>query len=385
MIKINSVLESIPPSGIRKFFEIVAEQPDVISLSVGEPDFNTPWHIREYAVHALETSNTHYSGNRGLPELLTAIANYSWRKFNVRYNSKKEILVTNGASEAFDLIVRALLNPNDEVLIPTPSYVMYTPLIQLAGGVPVSIATSRNWKPSLSELYKKITPRSRALILSYPNNPTGITFTRSELKKIATFADKNNLIVVSDEIYAELTYSDKHTAFASLPGMKSRTITISGVSKAWAMTGFRLGWMTGPAKLIDAATKIHQYAALCASSISQTAAIEALQEGDSEVEKMRTEYHLRRDFIVRELNRIGLKSARPSGAFYVFPNVYQKTGLSGEKFALNLLQQEKVAVVPGSAFGEKFSDFVRIGYATNLAALEEALIRIERFVKKCKK
>ncbi|MFH1375255.1 MAG: aminotransferase class I/II-fold pyridoxal phosphate-dependent enzyme [Patescibacteria group bacterium] len=373
-IPINKILATIPPSGIRKFFEIVAEQPDVISLSIGEPDFDTPWAIRESAIHALESGDTHYTGNRGTPELRAAIAEYFSRRFRVSYDPDKEILLTNGASEAFDLAVRVLLNPGDEVILFTPSYVMYAPLIQLAGGVPVFVRHP-------AKLAKKISAKTQAIVLSYPSNPTGETFSRKILHEIAKVVAQNNLFVISDEIYAELTYEGTHTAFASLPRMQPVSATISGFSKAWAMTGFRLGYLAGPATLIAAANKIHQYAALCASSIAQAAAVEALRGGDAVVEKMREEYRTRRDFVLRELKKFGLQAAKPRGAFYVFPNVRQKTGLSGEKFALNLLKKEKVAVVPGNAFGAEFSDFVRISYATSLAELTEAFERIERFLK----
>jgi len=382
-LPLNHTLASIPPSGIRRFFEIVAEQSDVISLSIGEPDFDTPWNVRESAIAALENGETHYSGNRGTSELRMEIANYFARRFGVRFDWKEEILVGNGASEIFDLVVRAVLNPGDEVILFAPSYVMYAPLIQLAGGTPVFVR-------KISEIQRKISQKTKALVLSYPSNPTGETFSKVDLKKIAKIVAKNNLFVISDEIYAELSYEVPHTAFASLPKMKERTATISGFSKAWAMTGFRLGYLLAPAELTAAANKIHQYSALCANSLSQAAAVEALRSCDSEVAKMREEYRLRRDFCVRELNRMGLKVGKPAGAFYLFPNVRKKTGMSGEEFALKLLKKEKVAVVPGNAFGEEhafregggFSDFVRISYATNLKELEEALERMERFVQK---
>ncbi len=376
-LPINKTLKSIPPSGIRKFFEIVAEQPDVISLSVGEPDFDAPWCVREAAIAALEDGNTHYTGNRGAPELREEITKYFSKSFGAKYNPKKEVLIGNGASEIFDVVIRTVLNPGDEVILFAPSYVMYAPLIQLVGGVPVYV---RN----ISEIERKVSEKTKAIVLSYPSNPTGETFTKADLSKIAKLVEKHNLLAISDEIYAELTYETPHTAFASLPGMKERTATISGFSKAWAMTGFRLGYLLAPVELVDAANKIHQYSALCANSLSQAAAIEALQNCDSEVEKMREEYKLRRDFLVKELNRMGLKCQKPAGAFYVFPNVKRKTGLSGEDFALRLLDKEEVAVVPGNAFGEEFSDFIRISYATSLKELEIALERMEKFIKSLK-
>lgn len=382
--KLNQTLKRIPPSGIRKFFEIVAEMPDVISLSVGEPDFATPWHICEAAIYALESGHTHYTGNRGTPELRQVIADYFADRFGVDYHPITEILVTNGASEAFDLAVRACLNPGDEVLVPSPGYVMYAPLIQLAGGVPVAVpsAPKSGFKISAKQLAAQITPRTKALVLNYPNNPTGAAFSKSELKELAKLAAKYNLIVFSDEIYAELTYDGQHTAFASLPGMKGRTVTISGFSKAWAMTGARLGYLLASAEITALATKIHQYSALCANSISQSAALEALRHGDKELARMRDEYQLRRDFCVREFNRLKLQTALPAGAFYLFPNVRKQTGLTGDEFALRLLKEKNVAVVPGSAFGEGFTDYVRVSYATGLTELTEALDRIGEFVKK---
>jgi aminotransferase len=376
-IPINKTLTTIPPSGIRKFFEIVAERKDVISLSVGEPDFDAPWCVREAAIAALEDGNTHYTGNKGDSELREEITKYFAKKFGVRYSAEKEVLVGNGASEIFDVVIRAALNPGDEVILFTPSYVMYAPLIQLAGGVPVFVN-------KISELAKKVSTKTKAIVLSYPSNPTGETFKKSELQRIAKIVEQNNLLAISDEIYAELTYEGKHTAFASLPRMKERTATISGFSKAFALTGFRLGYLLAPERLVAAANKIHQYSALCANSISQAAALEALRNCDTEVEKMREEYRFRRDFLVRELNKMGLKIQKPAGAFYLFLNVERKTGLSGEQFALKLLAQEDVAVVPGNAFGSEFNAFVRISYATSLKELEIAAERIEKFIKRLK-
>ncbi len=382
--QLNKTLATIAPSGIRKFFEIVAEMPDVISLSVGEPDFAAPWHIAEAAIHALENGETHYTGNRGTPELRAAIADYLQERFHVQYAPDTEILITNGASEAFDIAVRACLNPGDEVLIPEPSYVMYAPLITLAGGIPVAIPVTAkmDWKVTAKEVAKRITPRTKSLILNYPSNPTGTTLTKVELTTLAKLIAKHNLLVISDEIYAELTYAGRHTAFASLTQMKERTITISGFSKAWALTGLRLGYLAAPAMITAAATKIHQYSALCANSVSQVAALEALRNGKDTVKQMRSEYQSRRDFCIRELRRLGLTTTKPDGAFYLFPNVKRKTGLSGDDFALQLLKRAKVAVVPGSAFGTNCNDHVRISYATNLKELTEAFGRIEQFIKK---
>ncbi len=373
-IPTNKTLASIPPSGIRKFFEIVAERKDVISLSVGEPDFDAPWCVREAAIAALESGETHYTPNKGYSELRSEIAKYFSRKFGVDYSAETEVLVGNGASEIFDLVVRSILNSGDEVILFSPSYVMYAPLIQLAGGVPIFVR-------QISEIQKKISPRTKAVVLGYPSNPTGATFGKSELQKIAKIVEQNNLLVISDEIYAELSFEKKHIAFASLPKMKARTATVSGFSKAFAFTGLRLGYLLAPADLTAAANKIHQYSALCANSISQIAAIEALKNCDSEVIKMREEYKMRRDFCVRELKKIGFQIQKPAGAFYLFLNVHKKTGLSGEDFALQLLEKEEVAVVPGSAFGTEFSDFVRISYATSLQNLEIAFEKIEHFLK----
>ncbi|MCF7845635.1 MAG: aminotransferase class I/II-fold pyridoxal phosphate-dependent enzyme [Candidatus Peribacteraceae bacterium] len=376
-IPTNKILEGLPPSGIRKFFEIVAENPDVISLSVGEPDFDTPWAVREAAIAALESGATHYSANRGSSELRAAIAKYFTKRFGVSYSPDKEILVGNGVSEIFDIVVRSVLNPGDEVVLFAPSYVMYAPLVELAGGKPVFVE-------KISEIKRKISPKTVALVFGYPSNPTGSTFTKAELRQIARVIEQHNLLAISDEIYAELTYDGSHTAFASLPKMKERTATLSGFSKAFAMTGLRLGYLLAPEKLTAAANKIHQYSALCANSISQIAAVEALESCSAEVEKMRTEYKMRRDFCLRELNKMRITVKKPAGAFYVFPNVARRTGLSGDEFALKLLKEERVAVVPGSAFGDKFSDYVRISYATNLGELETAFERIAKFIRNLK-
>lgn len=379
-IPLNKTIAEIPASGIRRFFEIVAEKPDVISLSVGEPDFDPPWPVCEAAIHALEKSLTHYSGNRGTPELRQAISQYFKQRFGVHYNSATEILVTNGASEACDLAIRATINPGDEVLILTPTYVMYTPLIQLAGGIPVPISTLPNFQIPFAKLPKFLTKKTKALILNYPSNPTGKTLKLAELTKIATFAYQNNLLLISDEIYAELTYAGQHKMLASLPKISKQTLTISGLSKFLAMTGFRLGFLAGPEKLISAALKIHQYSAICANSISQAAALEALRNYQNPTKKMLTEYKNRRDFVWRELNKIGLKVLKPAGAFYFFIEVKKSTNLNGDEFSLQLLQQKKIAVVPGSAFSPDCQNFVRLSYATNLTELTLALQRIHAFI-----
>ena len=371
-ISLNSTLAKIPPSGIRKFFEIVAEQADVISLSVGEPDFAAPWCVREAAIAALESGETHYSPNKGYSELREEIVKYFSKRFGVNYSAENEVLVGNGASEIFDIVIRAILNQGDEVILFSPSYVMYAPLIQLAGGETVSVK-------KIAEISQKVSDKTKAIVLNYPANPTGETFSRKELQKIAEIAEKNNLLVISDEIYAELTYEKTHIAFASLTGMRKRTVTISGFSKAFALTGLRMGYLLADKKIVDAANKIHQYSALCANSISQKAALEALRNCQHEVKKMREEYKLRRDFLTRELNKIGFKVKKPAGAFYLFLDVKKRTGMSGEEFALKLLKNKKVAMVPGSAFGQEFEDFVRISYATSLKDLEIAFVRIKEF------
>lgn len=382
--RINTTLAALPPSGIRTFFDIVARQPDVISLSVGEPDFDTPWAIREAAIYALESGRTHYTGNRGLPELLAEIARYETR-FGATYDPATELIVTNGGSEAYDLAIRALTNPGDAVLIPSPGYVMYAPLASLAGATVVNIPTEKtSWKLTPAALTAALTEQSKVLILNYPSNPTGATYTRAELTALAKVIVKHDLLVISDEIYAELMYAGRHLAFAGLPGMHARTVTIGGFSKAFAMTGFRLGYTAAPADLTAAMLKIHQYSALCAGTPAQAAAVEALANGAGEVVHMRDEYALRRDFVVRELNRMGLPTTLPTGAFYCFPNV-KKTGMSGEDFALTLLKKEKVAVVPGTAFASECADYVRISYATGLEHLTVALERMARFVGQLKK
>lgn len=381
-LPLNKTLTKIPPSGIRRFFEIVAEQPDIISLSVGEPDFAPPWSACESAIYALEKSATHYSGNRGTPALRQEIARYFQQRFAIKYSPTKEILVTNGASEAFDLAVRATLNPGDEVLIFTPSYVMYAPLIQLAGGIPIPIATLPNFQLPFGKLKKQLTSKTKALILNYPANPTGQTFQKKELTKIAAFARENNLLLISDEVYAELTYTGTHQTLANLPKMFERTLTISGVSKSLAMTGFRLGFLLGPTELISAALKIHQYSAICASSISQIAACDALKNFAKPTQQMRVEYQIRRDFIWQALSKMGFKIKKPAGAFYYFLNVKKRTGLTGDAFAVQLLRKQKVAVVPGSAFGKEYQDFIRLSYATSLTELETACERIAAFVSK---
>lgn len=374
-------VRDIPRSGIRDFFEIVQTMDDVISLGIGEPDFDTPWHIREAAIFSLEQGRTGYTSNLGLPELRKAIAGYVAREFGVSYESQTEVLVTVGVSEAIDIALRALLNPGDEVLYHEPCYVSYSPSIVLAHGVPVAVPTSakENFSLTATALAKKITRRSKVLMLNFPNNPTGATQSASELKKIAALCQKHDLIVLTDEIYSELTYDDaEHVSITSLPGMRERTIFLHGFSKAFAMTGFRIGYACAPAPLIEAMMKIHQYGILCAPTTAQDAALEALQNGKKDVELMRAEYQRRRNFIVQSFNEIGLPCFKPLGSFYVFPKI-SGTGLTSKEFSLRLLKEKKVAVVPGPAFGPSGEGFVRACYATSLEQIKVAMQRIGDF------
>jgi aminotransferase len=380
-MRISRVVEALPPSGIRRFFDIVSQMEDVISLGVGEPDFVTPWRIREAAIYSLERGYTQYTSNWGLLELRQEIARLLARRYDVEYRPEGEILVTVGVSEALDLALRAILNPGDEVLIPEPCYVSYQPCTLLAGGVPVGIpsdaSTGFRVRPELLEA--AITPRTRAILLCYPNNPTGATLRRPDLERIAAIAERHDLIVLSDEIYAELSYDHRHVSMASLPRMQSRTILFNGFSKAFAMTGWRLAYAAGPPDLIGAMQKIHQYTMLCASIVAQKAAIEACRAGETDMEAMVAQYNQRRRFFVKGLNEIGLDCLMPEGAFYVFPSV-RSTGLTSEQFAEQLLQEERVAVVPGSAFGKGGEEHVRCSYAASLEDIREALCRMERFV-----
>jgi len=371
----------MPPSGIRDFFDIVSTMKDVISLGIGEPDFVTPWHIRESAIFSLERGITSYTSNLGLLSLRQALASYVNRVFNASYDPTREILVTVGVSEALDLAMRAILEPGDEVIFHEPCYVSYGPVITFAYGKPVPIATrpENNFALSPDEVAAKITPRTRAIILNYPNNPTGATLPLDYLKGIAQLAEKHDLIVIADDIYAELTYDGDHISAASLPGMKDRTIFLHGFSKAWAMTGFRLGYACGPSDLIAAMMKIHQYTMLCAPTTSQKAALEALKNPDADIAEMKNEYHRRRNFIHNSFTEMGIECPRPTGAFYAFPNI-RKCGLSSKDFAYKLLEEEKVAVVPGTAFGSNCEGYVRCSYATAMDDIKEAMVRINRFV-----
>ncbi len=377
---------SIPPSGIRKFFDIVSEMKDAISLGVGEPDFITPWSIREAGIYALEKGFTHYTSNAGLLELRAEISRYLNRKYNLSYDPSNEIIVTIGGSEAIDITLRACLEPGDEVLIPEPSFVCYKPCTVLAGGVPVPIVTEEkdSFKLTPEKLREKITDRTKVLVLPFPNNPTGAIMEKEDLEKIADVLRDTNILVLSDEIYSELTYGKKHTSFASIDGMRERTVTVNGFSKAFAMTGWRLGYAAAPKALASVIKKIHQYAIMCAPTTSQYAAVEALKSCDAEVEHMCSEYNYRRRVMVNGFREMGLSCFEPEGAFYVFPNV-SSTGFNGEEFASKLLEEEKVAVVPGSAFGESGENFIRCSYAYSIKNIEEALRRISKFVQKYRK
>ena len=373
----------IPRSGIRDFFEIVQTMTDVISLGIGEPDFDTPWHIREAAIYSLEQGRTGYTSNLGLPRLREAISVYVEKNYQVGYDPKSEILVTVGVSEAIDLALRALLNPGDEVLYHEPCYVSYSPSITLAHGVAVPVGTraDENFRMTAADLEMKITPRSKVLMMNFPCNPTGATQTAEELRKIAAVCVKHNLVVMTDEIYSELRYDGAaHLSIATLPGMRERTIFLHGFSKAFAMTGFRIGYACAPSVLIEAMMKIHQYGILCAAITAQDAAIEALESGARDVEAMRREYELRRNYVVTSFNQIGLECFKPKGSFYVFPKI-SSTGLSSTEFSLRLLKEKNVAVVPGCAFGPSGEGFVRACYATSLDQIKVAMTRIGEFCK----
>jgi aminotransferase len=369
------------PSGIRKFFDIVSEMPDAISLGVGEPDFDTPWSIREEGIYSLERGRTFYTSNAGLLELRTAICKYMDRRFHVAYNPKTEGLLTVGGSEGIDVALRAMLNPGDEVIIPEPCYVSYVPCVDLADGVPVTISlkNENQFRLTKEELEAAITEKTKVLILSYPNNPTGAIMEREDLEAIAEVIIKHDIYVISDEIYAELTYNSGHVSIASLPGMRERTILISGFSKAFAMTGWRIGYAMAPAMIMEQMTKIHQFAIMCAPTTSQYAAVTAMRDCDREVEQMRESYDQRRKYLLHEFKQMGLPCFEPMGAFYVFPCI-KEFGLTSEEFATRLLRAKKLAVVPGDAFGECGEGFLRISYAYSLEELKVAIGRLGEFV-----
>ncbi len=373
----------IKPSGIRKFFDIVSEMKDAISLGVGEPDFDTPWHIRDEGIYSLERGKTHYTSNAGLMELRREICNYLYRRQGLTYHPAKEVLITVGGSEAIDMGLRAMCNPGDEVLIPQPSYVSYEPCAVLAGAKPViiNLKAENEFRLTARELEEAITDRTKILILPYPNNPTGAIMERKDLEEIARVIIEHDIFVMSDEIYSELTYKEKHVSIAELPGMQERTILINGFSKAYAMTGWRLGYACGPEEIIRQMTKIHQFAIMCAPTTSQYAAVEALKNGDDDVAEMRTAYNQRRRYLMNAFREMGLTCFEPYGAFYVFPCI-KEFGMTSEEFAERLLAEEKLAVVPGTAFGDCGEGFLRISYAYSLEQLKEALGRLGRFIER---
>ena len=373
----------LKPSGIRKFFDIVSEMKDAISLGVGEPDFDTPWHIRDEGIYSLEKGKTFYTSNAGLKELREEICNYQERRNKIKYDPLKEVLITVGGSEAIDMGLRAVINPGDEVLIPQPSYVSYEPCAILAGAKPVIIdlKAENEFRLTAKEIEDACTDKTKVLILPFPNNPTGAIMERKDLEAIAKVIIEKDLLVMSDEIYAELTYKGEHVSIASLPGMQERTILINGFSKAYAMTGWRLGYACGPADIIAQITKIHQFAIMCAPTTSQYAAIEALKNGDNDVAEMRTAYNQRRRFLMNAFKEMGLECFEPFGAFYVFPCI-KEFGMTSEEFATRFLEEEKVAAVPGTAFGNSGEGFLRISYAYSIDNLREAIGRLDRFVKK---
>ncbi len=380
---LSEVVQNIKPSGIRKFFDIVSEMKDAISLGVGEPDFDTPWHIRDEGIFALEKGKTFYTSNSGLKELREEICNYLKRKQNVAYDPLSEVIVTVGGSEAIDIGLRALVNPGDEVIIPQPSYVSYEPCAVLAGAKPViiNLKAENEFRLTPEELQSAITDKTKVLILPYPNNPTGAIMERKDLEEIAKIIIENDIYVMSDEIYAELTYKGEHVSIASLDGMKERTILINGFSKAYAMTGWRLGYACAPEEIIKQMTKIHQFAIMCAPTTSQYAAVEALKNGDDDVESMRQAYNQRRRFLLNAFREMGLECFEPYGAFYVFPCI-KEFGMTSEEFATRFLEEERVAAIPGNAFGESGEGFLRISYAYSLDNLKIAMERLKRFIEK---
>ena len=380
---LSKTVESIEPSGIRKFFDIVSEMKDAISLGVGEPDFDTPWHIRDEGIYALEKGKTFYTSNAGLKELRSEINNYLNRTQNLTYNPMSEILVTVGGSEAIDIGLRAMINPGDEVIIPQPSYVSYVPCAVLAGAKPVIIdlKAENDFRLTPEELENAITDKTKVLILPYPNNPTGAIMEKEDLEAIAKVIKEKNIFVMSDEIYSELTYKGKHVSIASLDSMQERTLLINGFSKSYAMTGWRLGYACGPEPLIRQMTKIHQFAIMCAPTTSQYAAVEALKNGDEDVAEMRQAYNLRRRFLLHEFKEMGLECFEPFGAFYVFPCI-KEFGMTSEEFATKFLEEERVAAVPGTAFGRSGEGFLRISYAYSMDNLKIAIGRLKKFVTK---
>ncbi len=378
---LSDTIVNIKPSGIRKFFDIVSEMKDAISLGVGEPDFDTPWHIRDEGIYSLEKGRTFYTSNSGLKDLKIEICNYMKRSQNVDYNPDTDVIVTVGGSEAIDIGFRAMLNPGDEVLIPQPSYVSYEPCAILAGAKPViiNLKAENEFRLTAEELEAAITDKTKILVLPFPNNPTGSIMEKEDLEKIAKVIIEKDIFVMSDEIYAELTYKDKHVSITSIPGMKERTILINGFSKAYAMTGWRLGYACGPKEIIQQMTKIHQYAIMCAPTTSQYAAVEALKNGDDDIKEMRTAYNQRRRFLMNAFKEMGLECFEPYGAFYVFPCI-KEFGMTSEEFATRFLKEEKVATVPGTAFGDNGEGFLRISYAYSLETLKIAMDKLSKFI-----
>ena len=380
---LSNTIKDIKPSGIRKFFDIVSEMKDAISLGVGEPDFDTPWHIREEGIYSLERGKTFYTSNTGLKELRVEISKYLERKIGVTYDPLSEVIVTVGGSEAIDLAFRAMLDPGDEVLVPQPSYVSYVPCVELTHGVPVTInlKEENQFRLTKEELLESITDKTKMLVLPFPNNPTGAIMEKKDLEDIAKICVEKDIYVLSDEIYSELTYGTDHVSIASFPGMRDRTIVINGFSKGFAMTGWRLGYAAGPKVIMEQMLKIHQYAIMCAPTMSQYAAVDALQHGEKDVQMMRESYNQRRRFLMNAFKEMGLECFEPFGAFYVFPNI-KKYGLTSEEFATRLLKEEKVAVVPGTAFGDCGEGFLRVSYAYSLDNLKLALDRVKNFIER---
>ena len=380
---LSKTITTIEPSGIRKFFDIVSEMDDAISLGVGEPDFDTPWHIRDEGIYSLEKGRTFYTSNAGLKELKIEISKYLDRRFGLSYDYNKEMLVTVGGSEAIDIAMRAMLDPQDEVLIPQPSYVSYVPCCVLANGtpVPIELKAENEFRLTAEELEAAITPKTKLLVMPFPNNPTGAVMEKKDLEAVAEVVKKHDLFVLSDEIYAELTYLDNHVSIASIPGMRERTIVINGFSKSHAMTGWRLGYACGPEVIIKQMLKIHQFAIMCAPTTSQYAAVEALKNGDEDIAMMREAYNQRRRYLMHAFKEMGLQCFEPYGAFYVFPCI-KEFGMTSDEFAERLLREEKVAVVPGTAFGDCGEGFLRISYAYSLENLQIAMEKIEAFIKR---
>jgi aminotransferase len=384
MVKISKTVENMQPSGIRAFFDLVLGMKDVISLGVGEPDFITPWQIREAGIYSLEQGFTSYTSNKGLYKLRLGLHRYLKHKYNLEYSPDNEILITVGVSEGLDLALRTIINPQDKIIIPQPSYVSYGPVTELAGGVPVYIDTTKDGcKLTPEKLEKAIDKKTKAIVLNYPTNPTGVSYRKKELEALNKIIIKNNLICLSDEVYGELTYDFDHVPFPTLPKAKDNTLYFNGFSKAFAMTGWRVGFVCGPKDLIAGMTKIHQYTIMCVPITSQMAAAEALVSGEKSVQEMKREYRRRREFVISELNRVGLSCNRPEGAFYAFPSI-KKTGLSSMDFSQKLLKEEKVAVVPGTAFGSCAEGYIRISYASSMDNLKEAMGRIGNFLRKRK-